>query len=328
VLKRHMVKDQDNSIQRLLQGASFEAHYSELPSSLGKGQEETIRSICATMPQGTDVYIPHVAGDTLQDAARLSNLFKSEGLNPITHICARRLSERDLEEGIGALAKAGVDTALILGGDVCERNAGSYKSAKDLLISPIMREAGFKKLLFGGHPEGNRLKTDQALSDWDILVDKLELATNQGFETGVVTQASYNPAAVIRWVNEFNDRVHSNPTLSSAPRTPSIDIGIVGPASLRDKFDFASLCQFDSPWDVVRKVGVSQALGLATNSKPDHFIAELAGSIHEEEVGLRFSTLNNIQSTLQNYVRPLREGRFRSHTNMFGHTSFDIDVPV
>lgn len=322
-----MVQNQNSSIQRLLQGASFEAHYSELPNSFDHAQEATIRAICATMPQGTDVYIPHVGGDTLQDAARLSSMFKSEGLNPIPHICARRLSEQELEEGIGALASAGVDTALILGGDVCERNAGSYKSSRDLLLSPVMREAGFKKLLFAGHPEGNRLKPDQAGSDWNILIDKLEMSTHLGFETGVVTQASYNPSAVIDWVHEFKSNVHSNPILSSAPSTPSIDIGLVGPASLREKFAFASLCQFDSPWDVMRKLGLVQVAEFAANSKPDHFIAELAGSIHAEEVGLRFSTLNNIQSTLQNYVRPIQKGHFKAHTNIFGHTSFEIESP-
>lgn len=312
-----------SSVQSLLKNASFEAHGSEIHGEDFSEKRIQINSICATIPPNTNVYIPHAPDEEFDTVVNFSKAFKDSGLTPIPHICARRLDIDELERGLQELQLNGITSALILGGDVSQRETRSFTSTMDVLETGLLEKYGFKKILFGGHPEGNKLNPNH--NDLAVLVEKLEYATDRNFETGIVTQASYNSSAVIEWVQDINAAIDENKVLSAAHTRPSIEIGIIGPASLSQKFDFARLCKIDTPLDILRKMNFGTAVDMILTNRPDNIIAEIASLPNSEDITLRFSTLGNIQDTLENYIVPVQKGTFETRRNVAGQIRFDIE---
>ena len=320
-----MAIDLKQAVMRLMDGASFEAHGSELEGTTPDEIRSEIRSLCQFVPPGTNVYVPHGPGEGFEAVTGLAKIFKEEGFYPIPHICARRLNEDEITVGLTELQDHGIDTVMLLGGDVNDSEAGQYKSSSDILHSGLLERTGVKKVLFGGHPDGNRLNPGNDGNDWDVLITKLEDAERKGFETGVVTQVSYSPSDVIGWEKQFREREQLSDILNTRDIKVPVEIGVLGPADLKKKFELAKICGINTPMDVARKVNLKTAVGLAMFKKPDAMITDLANHISVTSTTLRFSTVAQIQDTLCNYVKPIQEGEFSISKNWLGQPQYDID---
>lgn len=283
-------------------------------------------NLCAnSSPPGTNVYIPHGPGEGFDAVVGLAKVFKEEGFNPIPHVCARRLNEDEITVGLEELHDYDIDSVMLLGGDVVDADAGPYKSSSDILNSGLLERNGIKKVLFGGHPDGNKLNPGADGTDWDVLMTKLEASERKGFETGVVTQVSYNPSVVIDWEKRFREREQLSDILNARNIKIPLEIGVLGPANLKKKFELAKICGINTPMDVARKVNLKTAIGLATNNKPDALITDLANNINVESTSLRFTTVAQIHDTLSNYVKPLQEGNFSIRKNWLNQPRYDFD---
>jgi methylenetetrahydrofolate reductase (NADPH) len=235
------------------------------------------------------------------------------------------LNEDEITVGLAELQDHGIDTVMLLGGDVPDSEVGQYKSSSDVLHSGLLERAGVKKVLFGGHPDGNKLNPGHDGSDWDVLITKLEDTERKGFETGVVTQVSYDPSTIISWEKQFREREQLSDILSTRDIKVPLEIGVLGPADLKKKFELAQICGINTPVDIARKVNLKKAVGLAMFTKPDAMITDLANHISADSTRLRFSTVAQIQDTLCNYVKPIQEGDFSIGKNWLGQSRYDID---
>ena len=171
-------------------------------------------------------YIPHAPGESFHSVVEFSAIMKEAGFTPIPHLCARRLDYQELKGGLHALNDLGINTVLLLGGDVTEedrRAKNAFKSSSDVLETGLLEESGISTVLFGGHPEGNALNDSAQGSDWDVLTYKMEAAVNRGLQTGVVTQASYNAKAVGEWAKNLCDDCNNDTTWVRVLGTMIID---------------------------------------------------------------------------------------------------------
>src|SRR6185369_10016825 len=75
--------------------------------------------IAALLPSGTPVYVNHLPRHRLLDTIPTLVAVRNAGLEPVPHIAARRIRDRqELKTFLGrATGEAGVRKALILGGD-------------------------------------------------------------------------------------------------------------------------------------------------------------------------------------------------------------------
>jgi hypothetical protein len=71
-----MTFDLKQAVMRLMEGASFEAHGSELEGSTPDEIRSEIRSLCQFVPPGTNVYVPHGPGEGFDAVTGLAKIFK------------------------------------------------------------------------------------------------------------------------------------------------------------------------------------------------------------------------------------------------------------
>ena len=102
-----------------------------------------------------------------------------------------------LDRLLAAIAQAGVDDVLLIGGDATPPH-GPYHSAADLL--PIVHEHPQRPTDIGiaGYPEGHPLIDSRALTD--ILERKSALATY------ITTQLCFDAEALLTWLSETRER--------------------------------------------------------------------------------------------------------------------------
>jgi methylenetetrahydrofolate reductase (NADPH) len=179
---------------------------------------------------GTAVYVAHPPGVSIDAVVEFAGRLKGQGFAPVPHIIARKLESREqLERALGALAKIGVDEALVIAGDIAVANA-AFDSSLEVLETGLFDRYGFREIGVAGHPEGSKaigeVRVEQALNG------KAALAKTANFRMRLVTQFGFDPEAVVSWEAE---------TTAAGIELP-IHVGMAGPASLRQLVKFAMMC--------------------------------------------------------------------------------------
>ncbi|TMH17433.1 MAG: methylenetetrahydrofolate reductase, partial [Betaproteobacteria bacterium] len=103
-------EDEHRNIQVLLAGASLE---------LSTRDPAEIDACAGVLEPGTAVYISMPPGQTYHGTVALATRLRRAGFYPVPHVAARRIASRDaLDEYLArAVGEAGVDSALVIGGD-------------------------------------------------------------------------------------------------------------------------------------------------------------------------------------------------------------------
>ena len=192
--------------------------------------ESTLNAIADILPAGTEVFVTHPPGASLDRIVELACRVQDLGLSAVPHIVARKLGSREqLDGALDGLSANGIDRALVVGGDTAVPNA-AFESSLEVLQTGLLSKYGFREVGIAGHPEGSDAIGDERAAD--ALRDKAALALEAEFAVRIVTQFGFDPHAITAW--------------EAATSAEGIDlpirVGMAGPASLRHLIRFAALC--------------------------------------------------------------------------------------
>ena len=152
--------------------------------------------VAALIPKSTCVYIPSLPGLPLARTLEAIAAFRAAGLDPVPHVSARRILDRD--EFASFLRKAVKDhqvhRVLLLGGDE-PKAKGPFNDSLEILESGVLRDSGIREIGVAGYPEGHPRISNLTES----LERKRRLAQEQGLGLYVVTQFSFAPSRVVEY---------------------------------------------------------------------------------------------------------------------------------
>ena len=206
---------------------------------------------------GRDITITFLPGDNYRRNVDTASALRRAGYNPVPHIAAREMANRDALDDFLARARgeADVTRVLLIAGDVALAK-GPFKSSLDVCASGLIETRGILSVSVAGHPEGhpylsaaNAFKTLEAWRDWGrqtkICVD-------------VVTQFCFESAPILGWIAELEARGIGLPVI----------VGLAGPATPATLTKFALRCGIGNSMRSLRNQ-IGRFGRLLTDTGPD-----------------------------------------------------------
>lgn len=222
------------------------------------------KEVAALLPTGTCVYIPSLPGLPLVRTLEAIAAFREVGLDPVPHVSARRILNRD--EFTDFLKKAateyGVHRVLLLGGDE-PRPKGPFNDSLQILEERILADCGVREIGIAGYPEGHPRIAMNVLEK--AMARKLELAKEQSIGVYVMTQFSFAPARVVDFCS----------TLARMWPDLPVYVGIAGPTDPAALLRYAQRCGVSTSLRALRNLGTGIAQ-LVTNTDPQDQLAAVA----------------------------------------------------
>jgi methylenetetrahydrofolate reductase (NADPH) len=279
-------EDERRNIPALLAGASLE---------LSSRDPAEIDACADLLEPGTAVTISMPPGQTYHGIVALATRLKRAGFRPVPHVAARRIASRDaLDEYLArAAGEAGVDSALVIGGD-SDRASGPFESSLALLETGLLQRHGIAHVGVAGYPEGHPRIAASALDA--ALAAKKGLARSAGIDLQVVTQFCFESEPVLSWVARMKG--HGLP----------VRVGLSGPASLPRLLRFAMLCGIGNSVRAL-KARPQAITRLLIEAGPEVVVRDLARRAVAPIVGIHFFCFGGLVRTAR-WLRAIREGRF------------------
>lgn len=220
------------------------------------------------LPQDTRVYVAHIEGTPIEDMVETCKRLKSEGFRVMPHFPARIIKDKaTLADWIARYqGEADVNQALLLAGGV-DKPFGDYHSSMQLVESGLFDNAGFKRLHFAGHPEGNKdIDPDGSRNNVDAALSrKQELANRSDATMAIATQFCFEAGPVIKWADALKAQGIDIP----------IHIGVAGPAKLQTMIKFSIACGVGASLRVLQR-RAKDVTKLLMPFEPSTFLNELA----------------------------------------------------
>ena len=220
------------------------------------------KEVAALLPSGSCVYVPSLPGLPLARTLEAIAAIRGAGLDPVPHVSARRVVNRDEFRNFlkRASGEHGVHRVLLVGGDE-PRPKGPFIDSLQILEEGLLGECGVREIGVAGYPEGHPRIPLNAIEK--ALARKLELARGQSIGVYVVTQFSFAPPRVVDYCA----------MLSRAwPQLP-VYVGIAGPTDASALLRYAQRCGVSVSLRALRSLGTGIAQ-LVTNTDPrDHLVA-------------------------------------------------------
>jgi methylenetetrahydrofolate reductase (NADH) len=220
--------------------------------------------VAALLPAGTCVYIPSLPGLPLSRTLEAIAALRAAGLDPVPHVSARRIADRDEFRDFlkQASSKHGVHRVLLVGGDEPQPN-GPYADSLQILAQGVLKDSGIREIGVGGYPEGHPRIAGLVLRE--AFEKKLRLAAQQGLGVYVVTQFSFAPARVVDFCA----------ALARAAPEVSVYVGVAGPTDPALLLRYAQRCGVSASLRALRTLG-SGIAQLVTNTDPHEQVISLA----------------------------------------------------
>ena len=287
----------ENAVERSLPGAASKASLiaAELVSGgsleIGAHRPQDARAIAALLPGGTPVYVNHLPRHRLLDTIPTLIAVRDAGLEPVPHIAARRIRDRnELKTFLRrATDEADVRKALILGGDEPEA-AGPYTDGAALLKEDFLSGCGLREIGLPGYPEGHPRIPAAALER--AFAEKLMLAAGHGMGSYVVTQFSFAPSRVVEYCARM---------ARLAPGV-SIYVGLAGPTNPLALLKFAQRCGVSASLRALGTQGMN-AVRLVTHTDPADQLTAVARycAAHAgcNVVGVHLFTFGGVEAAAQ-----------------------------
>jgi methylenetetrahydrofolate reductase (NADPH) len=274
------------AIAALLAGASVELS-SRIPSE--------IDACTGLLERGTAVYVSMPPGQTYHGTVALAARLARAGFRPVPHVAARRIASREaLDDYLGrAAGEAGVDRALVIGGD-SDREIGPFDSSLALLETGLFQKHGIVQVGVAGYPEGHPRIPSSALDA--ALAAKKGFAHRSGLELQVVTQFCFEAEPVSSWLEQTKG--HGLP----------VHVGLAGPASLPRLLRFAVLCGVGNSVRAL-KARPKAITRLMVEAGPETMVRSLAAQAGAPIAGVHFFCFGGLVRTAR-WLRAVREGRF------------------
>ena len=220
------------------------------------------KDVAAQLPAGSCVYIPSLPGLPLSRTLEAIAAIRDAGLDPVPHVSARRILNRD--EFRTFLTRAskeyGVHRVLLLGGDE-PRPKGPFVDSLQILKERLLADCGVREIGVAGYPEGHPRLAPGVVEK--ALARKLELAAQQSIGVYVVTQFSFAPPRVVDYCASL---------ARTWPDLP-VYVGIAGPTDPAALLRYAQRCGVSLSLRALRNLG-SGIAQLVTNTDPrDHLVS-------------------------------------------------------
>jgi methylenetetrahydrofolate reductase (NADPH) len=217
-----------------------------------RGEEEA-----AKLPEPVRLTVTCSPKHGIDRSVEVATRLRELGHAVTVHLAARMVRDRGhLDELLIAMARAGIDDALLIGGDATPPH-GQYSSAVELL--PVIHEHPQRPqaIGIGGYPEGH------PLVDPDTLAKAFEEKSQ--FADYVTTQLCFDPDALLTWIRATREAGVTLPIVVGMPgvvdRRKLLEISMrvgVGPSlrflrkqrRLRDLFRL-SASSADSLYDAI-----------------------------------------------------------------------------
>src|SRR5712671_5787999 len=279
-------EDERRNIQALLAGPSLE---------LSSRDPAEIDACADLLEPGTAVYISMPPGQTYHGTVALAARLRRAGFCPVPHVAARRIASRDaLDEYLArAAGEAGVDGALVIGGD-SDRASGPFDSSLGLLETGLFQRHGITHVGVAGYPEGHPRIAATALEM--ELAAKKSLARSAGIDLQVVTQFCFESGPVLSWASKMKG--YGLP----------VRAGFSGPASLPRLLRFAMLCGIGNSVRAL-KARPQAITRLLVEAGPEAVLRDIARRIGPPVAGVHFFCFGGLIRTAR-WLRAVREGRF------------------
>jgi methylenetetrahydrofolate reductase (NADPH) len=221
-----------------------------------------LKDVGAQLPAGSCVYIPSLPGLPLSRTLEAIAAVRDAGLDPVPHVSARRILNRD--EFRAFLTKAakeyGVHRCLLIGGDE-PKPKGPFVDSLQILEERLLADCGMREIGIGGYPEGHPRIPLNALEK--AMARKLELAAQQSIGVYVLTQFSFSPARVVEYCTSLSRQYPDLP----------VYVGIAGPTDPAALLRYAQRCGVSTSLRALRSLGTGIAQ-LVTNTDPrDHLVS-------------------------------------------------------
>jgi methylenetetrahydrofolate reductase (NADPH) len=238
---------------------------------------------------GTRLYIPHTPSTNFRDTVSLAARLRSEGMEPVPHVVARRFASLSvLDDFLARLTEdAGVAQVLVVAGDMATP-AGQVTSALQVLESGLLEKYRIRTVGVAGHPEGHPAVGDPVLRD--ALKRKNAYAQKTGANVYVVTQFAFSADPVIAWEHSHGTDIGRLPVIAGLP----------GLATAKTLLKYAMDCGIGASLQAFSKRYASLTK-LLTVSAPDDTIVALAR--HKERTpqtrltGVHFFTFGGFKRT-------------------------------
>jgi methylenetetrahydrofolate reductase (NADPH) len=220
--------------------------------------------VAALLPADTCVYLPSLPGLPLSRTLEAIAAVRRAGLDPVPHVSARRILDRDEFRSFlkQASSSYGVHRAMVIGGDEPQPK-GPYADSVQLLEEGVLAECGVREIGVAGYPEGH-----PSIPSFDIsksFKKKILLAREQKLGLYVVTQFSFAPARVVEYCAEL---------ARTAPSVP-VYVGIAGPTDPLALARYAQRCGVSASLRALRTLG-SGIAKLVTHTDPKEHVLAVA----------------------------------------------------
>ena len=225
----------------------------------------------ALLPADTCVYIPSLPGLPLPRTLEAVAAIRGAGLDPVPHVSARRITNREQFRSFlkKAVANHGVHRVLLIGGDE-PASKGPYQDSVQVLEEGILTDCGIREIGISGYPEGHPKIDKEALEK--AFTRKVELARQHKLGMYVFTQFCFSPQRIVEYCAQM------------ARVAPDIGVyvGIAGPTDPVALARYAQRCGVSVSLRALRNLGTGIAK-LVTHTDPqDHVVAVARYSLSRE----------------------------------------------
>ena len=230
-------------------------------------------ALAALLPANACVYIPSLPGLPLSRTLEAVAALRAVGLDPVPHVSARRVLEREEFRGFleRAVKQHGVHRVLLIGGDE-PRPKGPYQDSLQILEEGLLAACGVREIGVGGYPEGHpRISPAQLQAALDR---KIALARAQGLGTYMVTQFCFSPHRVVEYCAGLS---------RSHPELP-VYVGIAGPTDPVALARYAQRCGVSVSLRALRNLG-SGIARLVTHTDPREHVVAIARYARSRDPG-------------------------------------------
>jgi methylenetetrahydrofolate reductase (NADPH) len=240
--------------------------------------------------EGTRIYVTSIPGHGTRNVVDASVRLRKANFEPIPHISARGLIDhKQLNDLLVRLRnEAGVDSALLLGGDI-HNAVGDFTSSRAILETGLFTRHGFRKVGFATYPQPHP-RIPQSVLERE-LESKLELSAEQGLESWLVSQLCFAPDVIIR---------HAE-CLRANGITAPVHVGFAGPTSWKGMAKFAAICGVSNSARSL-SMQVSRVGRLLAGFEPSEIVSRIAAvAAAQPDLGLvkpHFFTFGGAEKTV------------------------------